>query len=321
MNSSESIMEQPVALRRPAARTFFRSRRRYRQGVLVPYLYLLPALLTVGIWVYKPLIQLFGLSFFQWNLLPTSPKVPVGLGNYRQLLSLPEFGAAIRNTVLYIVGILPMSILIPVIIALQTNRLSEKIRKAYRAVIFLPFIMAPVVITVLWRWLLNPYGGFVNDFILEPLLHHPVSFFGESCALYTIIFITGWSIVGFSTLIFSSAIVGIDRSYLESATLEGATYGQMSRRIILPLLSPQILLMTMLTVLLASQWTFVHVNVITQYSSYMHVTNIYHLLYIYGFRSFNIGWSSAAAVLMFIVFGLIAVFFLRLTEKYSFYDN
>jgi multiple sugar transport system permease protein len=296
-------------------------RRRRIMRRLQPYLYLLPALVTIGVWVYRPLVEVVQLSFFNWNLLPSSPKTFVGLSNYREILALPELGKAVANTLVYIGGLVPLAIVVPVIIAVVTSSLSKRQKSSYRAIIFTPVIMAPVVVTVLWRWILSPYNGFVNTYLIEGLGFEAVSFFGQSLAIFTIIFITGWGLMGFSTLVFSAAISRIDYRYLEAAALEGAAFRQIVRHIVVPLLSPAILFMTMLTVLFASQWTFAHINVLTQYTSFLYITNIYHLLYEFGFQSFNIGWSSAAAVLSFIAFGIIAAGFLWLSERYAFYDS
>ncbi len=316
VNRSSGIISRRIGkLNRLASRRLAFHRR------LRPYLYLLPALVTIGLWIYRPLAQVLELSFYQWNLLPTSPKSFVAFENYRQILILPEFGVAVRNTVGYVVGILPMSIAIPLVVALQTNRLPKKAKRVYQTVVFTPVIIAPVVITILWRWLLSPFGGFVNTFIFEPLFGEPVSFFGQSYAIYTIMGMAGWGIIGFSTLIFSAALTNVDRSYVEAAAIEGATYRQMSLRVLLPLVSPTIIFMTLLTILFASQWTFVHINVLTQNAPYMHVTNVYHLLFVYGFRSFNIGWSSASAVILFVVFSIVAMIFLRLSNRFAFYEE
>jgi len=88
----------------------------------------------------------------------------------------------------------------------------------------------------------------------------------------------------------------------------------------LPLLSPTILFMVMLSVLLSSQWTFPLVNVLTQGGPLDATTNIYYLLYQFGFRNFNIGLSTAAAVLFFAVFGLLALAFTWLSDRLAFYD-
>jgi len=287
-----------------------------------PYLYLLPAFVLVFIWVYRPLIEIVSLSFSQWNLLPTSPKTPVGWANYQQVLTLPEIQRALINTVAYTVGLFPFSLILPVIIAIFTYGIRSKIGGIYRAIIFTPMIIAPVVVTVLWRWILDPYTGVLNAGLQTMFRVRPINFMGDPALMIpTITFITGWGLVGFCTLIFSSSLAGIDRSYLEAAAIDGASYWQTVRYIMLPLLSPSILFVTLLTVLFSSQWTFVHINVLTVSSLRATTSNIYTVLYDFGFRSFNIGVSSAAAVLMFIGFGAIAIVFLWLQNRFSFYDS
>jgi multiple sugar transport system permease protein len=287
-----------------------------------PYLYLLPALALVILWVYRPLVEIFNLSFHQWNLLPTSPKIPVGWANYQQVLGLPEIQRALGNTLLYTVGLLPFSLVIPVVIAIFTYGLRGRVSGAYRAVIFTPVIIAPVVVTVLWRWILHPYSGVVNVGLQNLFGIRPINFLGDpNLMIPAIVFITGWGLIGFCTLIFASALTNISHDYLEAAAIDGATYGQTIRYIMLPLLSPSILFVTLLTVLFSSQWTFTHINVLTATGYRGTVSNIYTVLYDFGFKSFNIGVSSASAVLMFIGFGAVAVLFLWLQNRFSFYDS
>ncbi|MBK9747545.1 MAG: sugar ABC transporter permease [Anaerolineae bacterium] len=287
-----------------------------------PYLYLLPALVLLFIWVYRPLIEIVMLSFNQWNLLPTSPKTPVGWANYQQVLSLPEIRQALINTVAYTVGLLPFSLVGPIVIAIFTYGMRGRASGLYRAIIFTPVIIAPVVVTVLWRWILHPYTGIVN-YILKDLFHaDPINFMGDPALMIpSITFITGWGLIGFCTLIFAAALTNINREYLEAAAIDGAGYWQMIRFVMLPLLSPSILFVALLTVLFSSQWTFVHINVASINTFRSLTSNIYTVLYDYGFRSFNIGVSSAAAVLMFVGFSVIAVIFLWLQNRYSFYDH
>ena len=289
---------------------------------LQPYLYLLPVIVTLGIWIYWPLVRTVYLSFFQWNLLPTTPMIFVGWENYRRILGLPEMQQAIRNTVVYTLGIMPLSVLIPLVVALFTDNIGKRWRNLYRGLIFIPMLIAPVVVSIIWRWLLNPTVGIVNYTLTGGTFAEPVNFFrGETLAIWTIIGITGWKLVGFSTLIFSAAITNINRDYIEAASIDGANYRQIVRSIILPLLSPTVLLLVMLSVLLVSQWSFAYINVLTQGGPLGATTNVYYILYTYGFRTFAIGWSSAAAVILFITFGLLAAGLLSLINRYSFYDS
>lgn len=288
-----------------------------------PYLYLIPAVITILIWVYRPLAQTFELSFYQWNLIPTSPRTWVGLENYTRVFGLPEMQRALVNTLIYMLGILPLSVILPMIIAILTDNVRGWTRQLYRALIFTPMIMAPVIISTIWRWILHPTNGVLNN-TLDAFfnLAEPIRFFTDSrLAIIAIIFITGWQLLGFSTLIFSAALANINKEYLEAAAIDGATQRHIVRYIIIPLLSPTILFMSMLTILLASQWTFAHINVLTQGGPLSATTNIYYVLWNYGFQSFAVGWSAAAAMVFFVGFGLIALVTLRISNRLAFYNN
>lgn len=294
-----------------------------RLSRIKPYLYLLPAILSLGFWIYKPLVQTFELSFYQWNLLPTSPKQFVRLQNFENLITLPEMGTALWNTLIYTLGVIPFSLIIPLIIAIGTDNINKKLSNLYRALIFLPMIMAPVAVSSVWRWIMHPTNGILNEMLMNGFgLDEPIRFFtDEKWAIWSITFITGWKLIGFSTLIFSAAMTGINKEYIEAAKIDRANRFQIIWHVILPLLSPTILFMTMMSILFASEWSFAYINVLTQGGPFNTTTNIYYLLWTYGFQTFNIGSSSAAAVVFFLGFGVLAALFMKLTKKLSFYDN
>jgi multiple sugar transport system permease protein len=286
-----------------------------------PYLYLLPAMLSIAIWVYRPLLGTLELSFYQWNLIPTTPRVPVGLENYERVLTLPEMGQALVNTAIYIGGLIPFAVILPLAIAILVADITGRLRGVYRLIIFTPVLMAPVVVAVIWRWIMHPTQGLLNELLGSAFGAEPINFFRSAdLAIWAIICITGWKLLGFSVLLFSAGLTNINREYTEAATIDGASRWQIVRYITLPLLTPTIMFTLLLTVLLSAQWTFPLINVLTQGGPLGHTTNIYYLLWEFGFRNFNIGFSSAAAVLFFVAFGLLALLFTRLIERYSIYD-
>jgi multiple sugar transport system permease protein len=246
----------------------------------------------------------------------------VGLDNYVRVLTTPELGIALKNTALYVVGLLPFSVVIPLGLAILVNDITGRARGVYRVIIFLPVLMAPVVVAVIWRWMLHPTLGVITQPIAALLHVDSIDWFREpALALPSIIAITGWKLLGFSFLIFSAGLAGISREYYEAAQLDGAGRWTTVRRITLPLLTPTITFMVMMTVLLASQWVFPIVNVLTKGGPLDATTNIYYLLYQFGFRSFDVGWSSAAAVLFFAIFALLAWLMVRYMDRFSFYDS
>ena len=296
-------------------------RRRSARWRVSPWLYMAPAIVTLIVWIYWPLVDAFRLSFYQWNMLPTSPQIFVGWENYQRIFALPKFWQALRNTGIYVIGLLPLAVLIPLVLAIYTHDLPARSRNIYRAIIFVPMIIAPVVGAAVWRWLLDPGYGMVNQLIgwfgLEP-----VKFLSDpKVAIWTIIVITGWKLIGFSTLILSAANANINPALIEAARMDGASKWEIIRDIRLPLLSSSVLFLVMMTILLGAQWSFSYINVLTGGGPLGATTNIFYLLWDFGFSTMSVGWGSASAAILFLGFGALAFVLFRLIDRYSFHDN
>lgn len=296
-------------------------RRRAGTWRVTPWLYLAPAILTLVVWIYWPLVDAFRLSAYQWNMLPTSPQTFVGWDNYQRIFALPKFWQALRNTGIYVLGLLPLAVLVPLALAIYTHDLPTRWRNIYRAIIFVPMIIAPVVAAAVWRWLLDPNYGMVN-MLIEWFGAEPVKFLSDpNVAIWTIIAITGWKLIGFSTLILSAANANINPALIEAARMDGASKWEIIRDIRLPLLSSSVLFLVMMTILLGAQWSFGYINVLTGGGPLGATTNIYYLLWDFGFSTMSVGWGSAAAVILFLGFGALAFVLFRLIDRYSFHDN
>ena len=311
------MTDTTLATTREGAFRLLRLRLRHAE----PWLYLSPALAVLIVWTYIPLLEAFELSFYQWNMLPRSQPRYVGFDNYANLLKLPDMQQALVNTALYTVGLLPLSVALPLAMALLTARLGGPLRNLYRALIFVPMIVAPIVAAIIWRWLLNEDHGLVNAWI-GALGFDAIGFLRDpGVALWTLVWITGWKLIGFSTLLFAAADSAISPSYIEAARMDGASPWQIIRDVRLPLLSPSILLLTMMTILFGAQWSFVYINALTGGGPLRSTTNVYFLMWEYGFKTMSAGWSTAAGVLVFLSFGLIALGFLALMKRLAVYDE
>ncbi|MBS5083412.1 MAG: sugar ABC transporter permease [Clostridiales bacterium] len=297
--------------------------RRRIPGKVKPYLFLLPAMGLILFWTYKPLLQTLQYSLYKWSMVPGTVPEFVGIDNFMKLFRNKDFIPALKNTLIYILGMLPFSIVLPLFIAAATQDLNEKAKKIYRAVFFIPMIMAPVAVSIIFQWLLHPGNGFVNHLLQTlGLTGESIAFFADQkFARLMIILISGWKMIGFSTLMFSSALSGIDTQYYEAAKLDGAGSIRRFFDMTLVLLSPTAMLMLMVSVLFSSQWSFAYIDVLTQGGPFATSTNIYYMMYKFAFGDLNVGLCAAAATLFLIVFGIIALTMQRLTKKYAFYDN
>jgi multiple sugar transport system permease protein len=283
----------------------------------VPYAYLTPALALLALWIYRPLAETAQYSLYSWNLLPTSPATPVGLDNYRRLVGLPELGGAVWRTVLTIVGLLPFTIVVPVVVGLLARRVRGRARTVYQAMIFAPVLVAPVASAAVWQWLLAPRSGIVNR-----ASGLSVNWLNERIpAFASIVGITGWHLLGFAVLVVAAGLAAINPDYAEAAALDGASRWQITRWITIPLLSPTLVFLLLMTVLLSAQWTFPLIDSLTQGGPVDATTNIYYLLWEFGFHSFDAGLASAAGVLFFVAFGLVAAGLVRLSDRLAVHDD
>ncbi|WP_322755344.1 sugar ABC transporter permease [Frankia sp. Cas3] len=284
---------------------------------LPPFLYLAPGLGCLVVWTYRPLVEAAQLSFYSWNLVPTRPKVPVGLDNYQQVLQLPDLRHALWLTVATIACLLPFTVVLPTIVALLTRRVHGRLSVGYRALVFAPVLVPPVASAAMWVWLLDPRHGLVDR-----LLGQPVNWLHErGPAQLAVVGITGWHLLGFAVLVVTAGLANINDEYAAAAQLDGATRWQIIRWITLPLLSPTLVLLALMTVLLSGQLTFPLIDALTQGGPDDATTNVYYLLWEYGFKSFNAGLASAAGLAFFLCFSLVAAFLVWLFEKVSVHDN
>ena len=298
-----------------------RGRGRRVLGRATPYLYLVPACFFLGFFVYKPLVATFQYSFDNWNLVPSSPRIFVGWSNYSKVLRLPAMWEALGVTGIYILGMLVFGVGLPLVIGGLTQQVGARSRAVYRGLIFVPVLVSPIVAATLWNFLLAPNGGLVNR-LLSVFGISPINWLVHAgSARAAIVLIAGWKIVGFSALIVSAGLAGINADYYEAAAVDGAKRWQVFRKVTLPLLSPTIVFLVITVVLLSSQIIFPLINSLTQGGPTNSTTDIYYFLYSYGFTSFDVGVASAAAVMFFFLFGFIALGLVRLMDRFSFYDN
>ncbi|PRZ44422.1 carbohydrate ABC transporter membrane protein 1 (CUT1 family) [Antricoccus suffuscus] len=293
-----------------------RARRRGWLRAAGPYLYLLPGAALLIVWVYRPLTLTAEISTYNWNLLPDSPAISVGLRNYERILEIPEVGNALWRTVVVIIGLIPFTILVPVVVGFTTRQLRGRTRRFYQGVIFLPFIIAPVIGAAVWEWLLDPRGalnqvtGGTRNWIHEP-----------GTAQLAIIVITGWHILGFAMLVVFAGMKQIAQEYDDAAQLDGASRWQIDRWITLPLLSPTLVMLVLMTVLLSAQWTFPLIDTLTQGGPSGATTNVYYLLWDLGFHSFDAGLSAAVGIVLFIGYGVVAGGLVWLADRVTVRDD
>ncbi|WP_054814722.1 carbohydrate ABC transporter permease [Nocardia arizonensis] len=266
-----------------------------------PLAYSAPVALSLVIWVYAPMIATAVVSVLEWNL--TTRAEFVGFDNFRRLFDDEQFRRAIWQTGVYVLLMLPLATLVPLGLAVALWLRPGRVSTVYRALLFLPVVLAPAANAVSWQFMLNPLQGIANT-VLRDLGLPAQNWLGDAAlAPAVIVVITAGKIIGLDVLLFSAALANIDQSGLEAARVEGASTWETVRYIVLPQLTRSVVLLGLLCVLLAGQWVFTNVAILTQGGPEGSTDNIYYRLYTYGFTFFDSGTAAASAVLIVLAIG------------------
>jgi raffinose/stachyose/melibiose transport system permease protein len=255
-------------------------------------------------------------AFFSWDGFQRSTFA--GFENFQKLFAYPyldQLIAALRHNTIAFVVIMTCQTSLGLLFAYAMFRVKRGLR-FYRVVVFLPVIFSLVVVGYLWQSLLDPYYGPINQIITGlgvPDLAKP--WLGDtSTALPTLMFINLWRWVGFPAIVFLAGLNAINSEYIEAARIDGASEGQIFRKIIFPLLAPSLTIITVLTFIGAYEWFDLPFVIGGSNGSPAGATDTLALMfYRLSFGSIdsganNVGVGSALGVLIFTLVGLGAAF-------------
>ncbi len=293
---------------------------RGRQWPLAPFLYLAPMIVLLAVFTYWPLLHTIYLSFVQWNMNPDQPMRWVGTANYRGIFNSPLFDAAFRNTLIYIIASIPLKVLLPIPIAIFVWTLATR-GQVYRALLFLPTLFSFTVVAVVFLWMLNPIGGhFVQ---IARLLggQWPNVLTDPDLAIWTILLISTWKVIGFNTLLYVAGLSSINRDYVEAMRLDGASDWRLVRHLLWPLLTPTTLFVLISTVIFAIQQVFTPIDIMTEGGPQNGTTNLFYMVYQYAFRTFNVGFGAAGTVIIFVFLLAITLLKMRTLDRHVQYQQ
>lgn len=297
----------------PSELSFQKIRRRRRFLRFLPlYLMLLPGVAYLIINNYLPMAGLV-IAFKKINYSLGIFQSPwVGLSNFKYLFSNNDALIAIRNTILYNLGFILFGNVLAIIVAIALDSAKNKYFKQVSQIIYLiPFLLSTVIISYIVLAFLNPSNGFMNNSILPLLgIENPIKWYNESKywpVILNIVFI--WMSFGYSSILYYSAVIGIDKTYYEAAVVDGASTWQQILHITLPGLKPTIITLVLLAVGRICYSDFGLFYLIPQHSGLLYATTQTIDTFVYRalLELNDVGRSSAAGFLQSIV-GFILVF-------------
>lgn len=269
------------------------------------WLFISPAVLIILGLSIIPIIWSLLLSF-QANDLVT-PSRWVGLENYDALVQDPNFGQAVRNTLLYTVLYVPLSIVLGLMLALVLN---QRIRFVglYRTLMFIPFVVSATAQGVLFSFILDPQFGVANSLLHRIGLSAQGFLTDPGQALLVLVGITLWSGTGFCVVVYLAALQDVPASLVESARLDGAGRWQVQRHVVLPTLRPITVFLVLWQAINALQ-VFDLVYVTTKGGPLGSTTVIVYFVWEQAFKTFTAGYGAAAAYVVAVALLVLAVVF------------
>ena len=291
----------------------------------IAWFFLLPNLLTFSVFVFLPIALNFYYAFTGGDRILPSERTPVGTENFASLLACTDyldpssctrdlFWRSLFNTALFVVVQVGGMVLLAMITALILNR-EIRGRGFFRAVFFFPVLLSPVVVALVWKWILQR-DGLLNAVMVGLGLEPHQWLLDANWAFFWVTFVSVWAHMGFYTLIILAGLQAIPRDVYEAAEMDAATPWRVFSRITLPLLMPNLLVVLVLALIKGVQ-TFDEVYALTGGGPGSATMLVVQYIYDTGFAGQPrlYGLAAAASILLAVVLMALTLVQLALTRR------
>lgn len=244
----------------------------------------------------------------------------IGFANFSKMLSDPMTWNALRNTLLFVLLTVPVGVFLALVLAALLN---SKIRgrDVYRAIYFLPMVVAPAAVAMVWKWIFNSDIGILNHFLSLFGIKGPTWIADPKTSLLSCAIINIWSSVGYDLILILAGLQGISRTYYEAAELDGASPVQSFFHITVPLISPTLFFVVLMrTMTSLKQFDTVYLLVKADNPAYKSTATLMTLFYREAFEKFNKGYASAIVLFSFVLISIFTVIQLIAEKKLVHYE-
>lgn len=275
-----------------------------RRETLVSYSFLAPVLIFFIIFVLAPMVMGFVTSFFNYTMTDFTF---VGIDNYIRMFNDEVFIKSLINTLIIVVGSVPIVVIFSLFVASQTYEKNAFTRSFFRCVFFLPVVTGSVAVTVVWKWIYDPLSGILN-YILKTgnVIDQNISWLGDKrYALIAIIVILLTTSVGQPIILYIASLGNIDKSLMEAARVDGANEFQVFWKIKWPSLLPTTLYIVVITTINSFQ-CFALIQLLTSGGPNYSTSTIMYYLYEKAFKLSEYGYANTMGVFLAALIGLIS---------------
>ncbi len=270
---------------------------------------------VIGIWVVVlfPLLYAIYVSLHDW-ILSQGGIGPLNLSNYTTILKDPLLINSAKNTVVLTISVVVLEIFVGFGLALLLNNKHIKFRNFYLFVLLIPMLMPPITVGLIWRLLLHPDLGIINYMLGLVGLPQPTWLATPSLAMITIIIVDMWHETSFIILVLLAGLTSLPDEIYEAATIDGANQVQKFRFITVPLLTPTIMVATIIRMIAALK-TYDLVYILTRGGPGISTETISYYIYKVFFVALDVGKSSAMAFLLLAIIILMTFVLMRVMQR------
>ena len=279
---------------------------------LLPRLLMAPAVVTLFLWMIVPLVMTIYFSLIRYNLMQPDKVGFIGLENYAYFVTDPSFGTAVINTLLLLGSVILITVGGGVALALLIDEPFPG-RGLVRVLLISPFFVMPTVNALLWKhMMMNPlYGVLAQVWLFFGA--QPVDWLTD-LPLFSVIVMVAWQWLPFATLIFMTSLQSLNREQLEAARMDGATYLQQLRFLVIPHLGRAVAVVVMIEMIFLLS-VFAEIFTTTGGGPGDASTNVAFLIFKQALLNFDAGVASAGAMFAVLLANVAAIFLIRLVGK------
>ncbi|WP_327092234.1 sugar ABC transporter permease [Nonomuraea sp. NBC_01738] len=280
------------------------------------YLFIGPSLFGVIAFLLLPVVIVFVLSFFDWELL--SDPTFVGLDNYRRLAADGSVWSSLWVTVIYVLLCIPLQTVLALGLALVVNQKVKGV-KFFRALFVIPWMATPMVLGLVWSWIFDPRDGAINQVLDLIGITGPAWLSESSLALPAVALVSIWQHTGYNMLFFLAGLQGIPKELYDAAACDGATPRQRFFRVTLPLLNPTMFFVSVTNMIGAFQ-AFDTIYSMTAGGPSEATAVINYKIFHTAFREFDFGYAATLSIVLFLAILLVTMAQIRFFSKRTTYD-
>lgn len=298
---------------------------RVGNGLIEASPFLIPSLIGFAIIYLAPMVISIFISLTDWNGLDRFFSIEfmqehfIGIKNYIDILKSSEFWTVLGNTLEYIVLYIPL-MLIASIAAASLLSQSRRGVGAFRVIYYIPVLTSWVAASLIWKSILSPQYGAMNSILGFFGIEGPGWLLDEKWAMPSIVLVSVWKDMGFFGLILLSGMVGINRTYYEAAKIDGAGKWTQFTKITLPLLTPAIFYVLIVSLINSFQ-LFPQIMIMTGGGPNGSTQVMVERIYQYGFKYFKMGYASAFSWLLFTIIMICTAIQMRGQKRWVNYDS